>query len=108
MSEEAGAGPNAASAGGAVAEATMGDAPATVGTAKGAVDDAERPSDADAPPAAAPECAKELTAAELVAAEEQRAKAGGLLGERLPEGWVDLSLNERLMKHPPIEVSSRK
>ena len=39
------------------------------------------------------------TAAELVAAEEKRAQAGGLMGERLPEGWVDLTLNERLMEH---------
>ena len=29
------------------------------------------------------------------------------MGERLPEGWVDLSLNERLMEHPGIEVRSR-
>ena len=47
------------------------------------------------------------TAAELVAAEEKRAQAGGLMGERLPEGWVDLTLNERLMEHPGIEVRSR-
>ena len=112
MSEEAGAAPTAASADGAVADATMADAPPAVETDEAEAVDGEPPAATAATATAAPQqrvsdkTAAE-TAAELVAAEEKRARAGGLMGERLPEGWVDLTLNERLMEHPGIEVRSR-
>ena len=99
--QEAGAAPTAASAD----EATMADAPPAVGNDNAKAVDAEPPAATAATATAAPQqrvsdkTAAE-TAAELVAAEEKRAQAGGLMGERLPEGWVDLTLNERLMEHP--------
>ena len=110
--QEAGAAPTAASADGAVADSTMADAPPVVETSEEVPVDAEPPAATAATATAAPQqrvsdkTAAE-TAAELVAAEEKRAQAGGLMGERLPEGWVDLTLNERLMEHPGIEVRSR-
>jgi hypothetical protein len=108
MSEEAGAAPTAASAAGAVADSTMADAPPGVETAEEEAVDAEPPAATGATATAAPQQrVSDKNAAELVAAEEKRAQAGGLMGERLPEGWVDLTLNERLMEHPGIEVRSR-
>ena len=108
MSEEAGAAPTAASAAGAVADSTMADAPPGVSTAEEEAVDAEPPAATGATATAAPQQrVSDKNAAELVAAEEKRAQAGGLMGERLPEGWVDLTLNERLMEHPGIEVRSR-
>ena len=106
--QEAGAAPTAASEDGA----PMADAPPAVGNDVATAEDAEPPAATAATATAAPQqrvsdkTAAE-TAAELVAAEEKRAQAGGLMGERLPEGWVDLTLNERLMEHPGIEVRSR-
>lgn len=106
--QEAGAAPTAASADGAVADATMADAPPAVGNDNAKAVDAEPPAATAATATAAPQQrVSDKTAAELVAAEEKRAQAGGLMGERLPEGWVDLTLNERLMEHPGIEVRSR-
>ena len=102
--EEAGAAPTAASADGA----TMADAPPAVENDNAKAVDAEPPAATAATATAAPQQrVSDKTAAELVAAEEKRAQAGGLMGERLPEGWVDLTLNERLMEHPGIEVRSR-
>lgn len=108
MSEEAGAGATGASAHGAASEAPLDCALPAVETAEGEAVAAEEPAAAAATATAAPQQREaEKTAAELVAAEETRAQAGGLMGDRLPEGWVDLSLNERLMEHPDIEVRSR-
>ena len=86
----------------------MADAPPAVGNDVAKAVDAEPPAATAATATAAPQQrVSDKTAAELVAAEEKRAQAGGLMGERLPEGWVDLTLNERLMEHPGIEVRSR-
>ena len=102
--QEAGAAPTAASEDGA----PMADAPPAVETDEAEAVDAEPPAATAATATAAPQQrVSDKTAAELVAAEEKRAQAGGLMGERLPEGWVDLTLNERLMEHPGIEVRSR-
>ena len=102
--QEAGAAPTAASGDGA----PMADAPPAVETDEAEAVDAEPPAATGATATAAPQQrVSDKTAAELVAAEEKRAQAGGLMGERLPEGWVDLTLNERLMEHPGIEVRSR-
>ena len=108
--QEAGAAPTAASADGARAPWLTLRLLSETDDAKAV--DAEPPAATAATATAAPQqrvsdkTAAE-TAAELVAAEEKRAQAGGLMGERLPEGWVDLTLNERLMEHPGIEVRSR-
>ena len=41
----------------------------------------------------------------LVAAEQLKAEEGGTMGKHLPDGWVNMPLNDRLMHHPAVPVS---
>ena len=41
----------------------------------------------------------------LVAAEQKKAEEGKTMGMSLPDGWVNMPLNDRLMHHPAVPVS---
>ena len=45
-------------------------------------------------------------ASSLVAGEQLRAEEGGTMGKSLPDGWVMMPLNDRLMHHPAVPVIS--
>ena len=85
----------------AEAAASMG-SPDTSGeteqTAAAAVDDAAEVAGAD-------RRAGSVEAGDLVAQEQKKAEEGGTMGVSLPEGWVSLPLNDRLMHHPAVPVS---
>lgn len=85
----------------AEAAASMG-SPGTSGeteqTAAAAVDDAAEVAGAD-------RRAGSVEAGDLVAEEQKKAEEGGSMGVSLPEGWVSLPLNDRLMHHPAVPVS---
>ena len=85
----------------AEAAASMG-SPGTSGeteqTAAAAVDDAAEVAGAD-------RRAGSVEAGDLVAQEQKKAEEGGTMGVSLPEGWVSLPLNDRLMHHPAVPVS---
>ena len=87
----------------AEAAASMG-SPGTSGeteqtaAAAAAVDDAAEVAGAD-------RRAGSVEAGDLVAQEQKKAEEGGTMGVSLPEGWVSLPLNDRLMHHPAVPVS---
>ena len=85
----------------AEAAASMG-SPGTSGeteqTAAAAVDDAAEVAGAD-------RRAGSVEAGDLVAQEQKKAEEGGTMGVSLPEGWVSLPLNDRLMHHPAVPVT---
>ena len=86
----------------ALAEAAAGvETPATTGetepTAAAAVDGAAEVAGAD-------RRAGSVEAGGLVAQEQKKAEEGGTMGVSLPEGWVSLPLNDRLMHHPAVPV----
>ena len=41
-------------------------------------------------------------AAELLEAEKKRAEDGGTFGDVLPDGWAEMTIQQRIMQHHPI------